>query len=66
MRMIGQVIEAAPRVSKPSGICGQASSDYPEFAAWLVKRGITSISLNPDVAIKTALLAKAEAKSAAV
>jgi pyruvate,water dikinase len=65
-RMIAQAIEAAHRVGKPIGICGQAPSDYPEFAAWLVDRGITSISLNPDVAIKTALLiAKAEAGTVA-
>jgi len=51
---------------KPIGICGQAPSDYPEFAGWLVKRGITSISLNPDTAIKTALLvAKAEGQTSA-
>jgi pyruvate,water dikinase len=30
------------------GICGQAPSDYPEFAAWLVELGIDSVSLNPD------------------
>lgn len=61
--MIAHVIEAARRVGKPIGICGQAPSDYPEFASWLVERGITSISLNPDAAIKTALvIADAEAK----
>jgi pyruvate,water dikinase len=66
MRTIGQAIEAAHVAGKPIGICGQAPSDYPELAAWLVKQGITSISLNPDVAIKTALLiAKAEAQTAA-
>jgi pyruvate,water dikinase len=66
LRMIGQAIEAAHRIGKPIGICGQAPSDYPEFAEWLVERRITSISLNPDVAIKTALLiAKAEASTAA-
>jgi pyruvate,water dikinase len=66
LRMIGQAIEAAHRAGKPIGICGQAPSDYPEFAEWLVGRGITSISLNPDVAIKTALIvAKAEARLAA-
>jgi pyruvate,water dikinase len=66
MRMIGQAIESAHCAGKHIGICGQAPSDYPEFAGWLVKRGITSISLNPDVAIKTALLiANAEAKMAA-
>jgi pyruvate,water dikinase len=66
MRMISQAIESAHCAGKHIGICGQAPSDYPEFAGWLVKRGITSISLNPDVAIKTALLiANAEAKMAA-
>ncbi|HVB37888.1 MAG TPA: phosphoenolpyruvate synthase [Vicinamibacterales bacterium] len=60
--MIAHVIEAAQRAGKPIGICGQAPSDYPEFAAWLVERGIDSISLNPDVAIKTAfVIAQAEA-----
>lgn len=50
-----------PRVKV--GICGQAPSDYPEFAEMLVKAGIDSISLNPDVVIKTILLvAKAEKK----
>jgi pyruvate,water dikinase len=66
LRMIAQAIDAAHRVGKPIGICGQAPSDYPEFAEWLVERGIASISLNPDVAIKTALIiAKAEAQTAA-
>ena len=65
-RMIAQAIEAARHAGKPIGICGQAPSDYPEFAAWLVTKGITSISLNPDTAIKTALLiAKTEQKAAA-
>ncbi|MDE3155606.1 MAG: phosphoenolpyruvate synthase [Acidobacteriota bacterium] len=60
--MIGHVIEAAQRARKPIGICGQAPSDYPEFAAWLVERGIDSVSLNPDVAIRTAfVVADAEA-----
>jgi len=64
--LIAQAIESAHRANKPIGICGQAPSDYPEFAEWLVKLGITSISLNPDVAIKTALLvAKAEAQTVA-
>jgi pyruvate,water dikinase len=64
--MIGDAIEAAHAAGKPIGICGQAPSDYPEFAGWLVKLGINSISLNPDVAIKTALvIAKAEGQNAA-
>jgi len=59
--MISAVIKAAREAGKPIGICGQAPSDRPEFAAWLVREGITSVSLNPDSAIKTALvIAKAE------
>ncbi len=62
-KMIARAIEAARRASKPIGICGQAPSDYPEFAAWLVEQGINSISLNPDAAMKTALtIAEAETK----
>ncbi len=53
--MIARGIEAAHFAGKLIGICGQAPSDYPDFAAWLVKQGIDSISLNPDTAIKTAL-----------
>ncbi len=54
-RMIAQAIHAAHEAKKPIGICGQAPSDFPEFAEWLVTLGIDSISLNPDTAIKTAL-----------
>ncbi len=53
--MISQAIKSAQRVGKPIGICGQAPSDFPEFAEWLVEQGIDSISLNPDTAIQTAL-----------
>ncbi len=53
--LLEQAITAAKRLKKPIGICGQAPSDYPEFAAWLVEDGIDSISVNPDVAIATAL-----------
>jgi pyruvate,water dikinase len=53
--MIARAIAAARRLGKPIGICGQAPSDYPEFAEWLVSEGIESISLNPDVAIATAI-----------
>ena len=60
--LIARAIAAARKVGKPIGICGQAPSDYPEFAEWLVREGIDSISLNPDVAIATALrVAAAEA-----
>ena len=54
-RMIAYAIHAAHEAAKPIGICGQAPSDFPEFAEWLVTQGIDSISLNPDTAIKTAL-----------
>lgn len=53
--LIARAIAAGRRLEKPVGICGQAPSDYPEFAEWLVRQGIDSISLNPDVAIATAL-----------
>jgi pyruvate,water dikinase len=60
--LIARAIAAARKLGKPIGICGQAPSDYPEFATWLVSEQIDSISLNPDVAIATALrVANAEA-----
>ena len=52
-KMVAMAIDAAIRSGKKIGICGQAPSDYPEFADFLVKRGINSISLNPDTVIKT-------------
>jgi pyruvate,water dikinase len=56
-RLISQVITTAhnhhPR--RKVGICGQAPSDFPEFAEFLVECGIDSISLNPDTVIKTRL-----------
>jgi pyruvate,water dikinase len=55
-RLIAAVIDTAHAAGKHIGICGQAPSDYPDFAKWLVERGIDSISLNPDVAFKTALV----------
>jgi pyruvate,water dikinase len=50
---IRQLIQAAHRAGKKVGICGQAPSDYPEFAAFLIQEGIDSISLNPDSVIAT-------------
>jgi pyruvate,water dikinase len=52
-KMVAMAIDAAKRSGKKIGICGQAPSDYPEFAEFLVKRGINSISLNPDTVIQT-------------
>jgi len=52
-KMVAMAIDAAKRSGKKIGICGQAPSDYPEFAEFLVERGIDSISLNPDTVIRT-------------
>jgi pyruvate,water dikinase len=54
-RMIAEVIRAAQEVGCKIGICGQAPSDYPEFAQFLVEQGIDSLSLNPDAVLKTRL-----------
>ena len=51
--LISQVIRVARAKNRKIGICGQAPSDYPEFADFLVSEGIDSISLNPDSVIKT-------------
>ncbi|WP_088431514.1 phosphoenolpyruvate synthase [Halomicronema hongdechloris] len=59
--MVRQVITKAKGNDRKIGICGQAPSDYPEFAAFLVELGIDSISLNPDTVLKTMLeIAKTE------
>jgi len=59
--MVRMVIEKAKRNNRKIGICGQAPSDYPEFARFLVELGIDSISLNPDSLLKTLLdIAKLE------
>ncbi len=52
-KMVAMAIDAAKRAGKKIGICGQAPSDYPEFADFLVERGINSISLNPDTVLQT-------------
>ena len=63
-RMIISVIQAAKKYNIKIGICGQAPSDYPDFAQFLVQHGIGSISLTPDVILKTtALIFAAENKS---
>jgi pyruvate,water dikinase len=51
--MVREVISVAKRRGKKIGICGQAPSDFPEFATFLVECGIDSISLIPDTVIKT-------------
>ena len=52
LAMVGAVIDAARRAGRKIGICGQAPSDYPEFTRFLVRRGITSISFNPDALVQ--------------
>ena len=55
-KMLGFAIDACRAKGKYVGICGQGPSDHPDLAAWLVDRGIESLSLNPDAAIDTWLL----------
>ncbi|HXG52831.1 MAG TPA: phosphoenolpyruvate synthase [candidate division Zixibacteria bacterium] len=54
-KMIASAVRSAKAKGKKIGICGQAPSDYPDFAAFLVELGIDSISLNPDAVLKTTL-----------
>ncbi|MCJ7766531.1 MAG: phosphoenolpyruvate synthase, partial [Thiovulaceae bacterium] len=53
MKMIEMAVEGCRRNGRHSGFCGQAPSDYPEMAEFLVKLGIDSISLNPDSVLTT-------------
>ena len=60
-KMLAEVIRIANKKKKYIGICGQAPSDYPEIAEFLVREGIKSMSLNPDTMIKTRIaIAKLE------
>jgi pyruvate,water dikinase len=54
-KLIAQVIAVCRAKGRKIGICGQAPSDYPDFAQFLVEQGIDSISLNPDTVLKTTL-----------
>ncbi|MCK5475350.1 MAG: phosphoenolpyruvate synthase [Candidatus Pacebacteria bacterium] len=51
--LIRQLIKGAHKRKRKVGICGQAPSDFPEFAEFVVKEGIDSISLTPDTVLKT-------------
>ncbi|MBN2122736.1 MAG: phosphoenolpyruvate synthase [Deltaproteobacteria bacterium] len=61
-RLVSQVIETAKKKGRKIGICGQAPSDFPEFAEFLVECGIDSMSLIPDTVIKTRLKVAAKEK----
>jgi len=53
LKMVSMAIQAAKKQGKYIGICGQGPSDQPEFADWLFKEGIGSVSLNPDSVLQT-------------
>ena len=53
LHLLGMAIDACRRQGKYVGICGQGPSDHPDFAQWLVGRGIQSLSLNPDTVVET-------------
>jgi pyruvate,water dikinase len=54
--MIRMAVEGCARNGIHSGLCGQAPSDYPDMASFLVEIGIDSMSLNPDTVLKTTQL----------
>ncbi|MEZ0343346.1 MAG: phosphoenolpyruvate synthase [Caldimicrobium sp.] len=62
-KMIKEVIGVAKRMGRKIGICGQAPSDFPDFAEFLVECGIDSMSLTPDTIIKTKLLVAEKEKA---
>ena len=62
-KLVKQVIDVANAKGKYIGICGQAPSDFPDFAEFLVESGIHSMSLNPDTVVKTTLLVAEKEKS---
>ncbi len=53
MKLVADVIRRVKACGRKIGICGQAPSDYPEFARFLIQCGIDSVSLNPDAVLKT-------------
>jgi pyruvate,water dikinase len=55
MKAIADAIQGVKAAGRKIGICGQAPSDYPEFAQFLIRAGIDSISLNPDAVLRTTL-----------
>ncbi len=62
-RSIKHLIDTAHKYKRKVGICGEAPSNYPDFVKFLVDCGIDSISVNPDVAVKTKLMVSKAEKS---
>lgn len=64
LKLLSMAIDACRRRGKYVGICGQGPSDHPDFAEWLVRQGVQSISLNPDSVVDTWLsIARAAAST---
>ena len=61
-RLVSHVINVVKKKGRKIGICGQAPSDFPEFAEFLVECGIDSMSLIPDTIIKTRMAIAAKEK----
>ncbi|WBV65143.1 hypothetical protein PGH44_11230 [Legionella pneumophila] len=53
--LLHMAISACKKEGKYIGICGQGPSDHQDFAQWLMKEGIESVSLNPDSVLQTCL-----------
>jgi pyruvate,water dikinase len=51
--LLSKAIQTCLAKGKYVGICGQGPSDHPDFAEWLMREGISSISLNPDSVVDT-------------
>jgi pyruvate,water dikinase len=62
-KLIAEVIKICKAKRKYIGICGQAPSDYPDFAEFLVEQGIQSMSLNPDTVVRTTVAIAAKEKA---
>ncbi|MGC9310720.1 MAG: phosphoenolpyruvate synthase, partial [Candidatus Aenigmatarchaeota archaeon] len=63
-KLIVRLLQVAKKMKRPVGICGQAPSKFPEYADFLIKNGISSISVNPDVFLETKMnVAKIEKRA---
>ena len=51
--LLSKAIQSCKKIDRYVGICGQGPSDHPDFARWLMKQGIDSVSLNPDSVLDT-------------